>query len=122
MTELLELTTLVDEHLAAYGDADTVRRAEVIARIWAADGELVDPPIDGAGHDGIAAMTDAVLGLYPDHTFRRVTAVDAHHRFARYGWELVDAAGSVVLTGTDVAEIGEDGRLAMIVGFFGDLR
>ena len=57
---------------------------------------------------------------YPDHRFRRTTAVDAHHAFARYGWELVAPDGAVVFGGVDVVQFADDGRLAGVVGFLGD--
>jgi hypothetical protein len=114
-----ELTTIVDLHLAAYCEPDGERRAELIAAAWQPDGVLLDPPFDGSGHDGIAALTDAVLAHFPGHTFRRVSAVDAHHDVARYRWELVGPDGAVAVAGTDVVET-RDGLLARVVGFFGE--
>jgi 3',5'-cyclic AMP phosphodiesterase CpdA len=117
----LDLPAVVDTHLAAYCEPAGVRRAALVAQVWQPQGQLLDPPFDGTGHDAIAGMTDVVLTHYPAHTFRRTTAVDAHHSFARYGWELVAPDGSVAVTGIDVIEIGDDGRLARVVGFFGAL-
>ena len=115
------MITAIDTHLEAYGTADAARRSELVASVWATDGILADPPIDGAGHDGITALGDVIQAHYAGHTFRRTTAVDSHHGVARYGWALVAPDGSVTLTGLDVAEFRNDGKLARIVGFFGDL-
>jgi hypothetical protein len=117
---MTDTTTLIDTHLAAYAEPDADRRTELLGQVWAADGTLLDPPFDGTGIDAISALTDAVLAHYPGHAFRRTTAVDEHHTFARYGWDLVAPDGSVAVSGTDVAELG-DGRIVRIVGFFGDL-
>lgn len=114
------LTTIVDTHLAAYCEPDPARRATMVQTAWAPDGELVDPPLTGAGHDGIADAAAALLSHYPGHRFRRTTAVDAHHEHARYGWELVAPGGEAVLAGVDVVDLAADGRLARVVGFFGD--
>jgi hypothetical protein len=114
------LAATVDTHLVAYCDPDPARRAERVQSVWATDGELLDPPIQGRGVDEIAALTDAVLGQFPGHRFERTTAVDEHHGWARYGWALLDPDGTVVLTGTDVVQLDADGRLARIVGFFGE--
>lgn len=118
-TTTTELTDLIDTHLAAYGEADADRRASLVAEVWSADGSLIDPPFDGTGHEAIAAMTDVVLAHYPGHTFRRTTAVDSHHAFARYGWELLAPDGGVALAGTDIVELAPDGRVGRIIGFFG---
>ena len=71
--------------------------------------------------DEITALTDVVLAHYPGHRFERTTAVDEHHGWARYGWALLDPAGETVLTGTDVVQLDDDGRLTRVVGFFGEL-
>jgi hypothetical protein len=117
---MTELSATIDTYLAAYGETDPTRRAELIARSWAADGRLIDPPLDAAGHDGIAGMFAAVQSQFPGHTFRRSTEIDAHHDVARYGWQLVAEDGSVTLAGTDIAEVDADGRLVRVTGFFGE--
>lgn len=114
------LAQTVDTHLAGYCEPDPVRRVELLAAVWAPDGELIDPPMEAAGVDGIAGLTDVVLAHYPGHTFRRTTTVDAHHTHARYGWALVAPDGSVAVTGTDVIDVDADGRLVRVVGFFGE--
>jgi hypothetical protein len=116
-----QLTNTIDVYLAAYCEPDPTRRAELVASVWHVDGALIDPPFEGTGHDGIAAMADVVLTHYAGHRFRRTTGVDTHHHFARYGWELADADGTVAVTGTDVVEFDEAGRLVRVIGFFGDL-
>lgn len=115
------LSVAVDTHLKAYCEPDPATRAELLAAVWAPTGALFDPPFEGEGLDAIAAMTDVVLTHYAGHTFRRTTDIDAHHTFARYGWELVAPDGTVAVTGTDIVEIDAEGRLTRIVGFFGPL-
>lgn len=115
------LDVMVDTHLRAYCEPDPAKRADLLASVWAPTGTLIDPPFDGAGLDAIAGMVDVVLTHYAGHTFRRSTAIDAHHTFGRYGWELVGPDGAVAVSGTDIVEIGDDGRLSRIVGFFGPL-
>jgi hypothetical protein len=119
--DLADPTSVVDAWLSAYADPDADRRQQVIAQIWSVDGELVDPPFDGAGHEALSGMVDLVLTHYAGHTFRRTTKVDAHHEYARYGWELVGPDGTVAVAGLDVATFAPDGRLARTVGFFGPL-
>ena len=116
------LTRTIDTYLDAYGEADTTRRNELIAQVWATEGRLLDPPLDGSGHDGISALTDVVHAHFPGHTFRRTTAVDAHHDVARYGWQLVAPDGTVAMAGLDVAEFAADGRIVRVLGFFGELQ
>jgi hypothetical protein len=119
--DLSDPSTVVDAWLIAYGEADVVRRNALIAETWSADGRLVDPPFEGTGHTELSGLVDVVLTHYAGHTFRRTTKVDAHHEFARYGWELVGPDGTVAVAGTDVVRFAADGKLAGVVGFFGAL-
>ena len=119
-----EITETIDTHLAGYCEADPERRRALLDQVWAADGEFVDPPLEGRGPEAIAALVDAVLQHFPDHRFRRTSEVDVHHGHARYAWELVGPDGpdgTVAITGLDVATLDADGRLTRIIGFFGEL-
>lgn len=116
-----DLATTVDTYLAAYSEADETTRQELVEQAFVADGELVDPPLDGRGHQGVSDMMAAVQQVYVDHTFKRVSGVDEHHGFARYAWELYAPDGTVALTGLDVAQVDDDGRLVRVVGFLGPL-
>jgi hypothetical protein len=116
-----DLTATIDAHLVAYSEPDDARRAALVKELWAPDGSLVDPPFDGTGHDAITGMGAILQQHYAGHTFRRSTAVDAHHGHARYGWDLLGPDGAVVLSGIDVADVDDDGTLRRIVGFFGPI-
>jgi hypothetical protein len=112
---------LIDGHLQAYAEPDEGRRAEALARLWADDGSLIDSPFDATGHAAIAGMGGLLQQHYAGHTFLRSTAIDSHHGVARYGWDLIAPDGTVVLSGIDVADLTDGGRLRRVVGFFGPL-
>ena len=114
-------TRVIDAYLDAYCEPDRARRAAAVADIWSGDGHLIDPPLESRGHDGISAQAEALLSQFPGHRFVRSSAVDAHHGFARYGWQLKNGSDAVVLEGQDFAEIDAAGRLQRVVGFFGPL-
>lgn len=118
---MTDITTTVDTYLSAWSEPDPARRAELIASVWTEDGRLVDPPLSGEGHDGISAMAEALQQHYAGHRFRRTSGIDAHHDHLRFAWELVGPDGQVALTGLDVAQVGDDGRLRRVTGFFGEL-
>ena len=117
-----DLTDTIDTYLAAWSEQDDAARAELVGRVWADDGRLVDPPMAASGHAGISGMHAALQGQFAGHTFRRASAIDAHHDYVRFAWELVGPDGTVALTGLDVGEVGDDGRLRRITGFFGELE
>lgn len=121
MTNTNPTTTTVDRYLAAYGEPDATRRRALVAEVFTADATVADPPLDAAGHDGIDEMFAAVQSQFANHTFRRTSSVDEHHKAARYEWELVAADGTVSVAGTDFVRFTDDGLIASIVGFFGPI-
>jgi hypothetical protein len=66
-------------------------------------------------------MVETVHQHYPGQRFARLTAVDEHNGFARFGWQLAADDGTVTVAGIDVAELTANGKLQRITGFFGDL-
>lgn len=118
---MTDLRSTIDTYLDAYGEPDAMRRTDLVNQVWAEDGHLIDPPLDGSGRAGISEMAAAVQSHYPGHTFRRTSGIDEHHSFARYEWELVAPDGTTALTGLDVAEIGDDGLIRRVVGFLGPI-
>lgn len=116
-----DITTTIDTLFAMWNEEDADRRIKLAATVFADDGQLVDPPLEGTGPAGISDMVAAVHGQFPGGRFRRTTGIDAHHDTLRYGWELVGADGAVVTVGLDVAQVGEDGRLRRVNGFLGPL-
>jgi hypothetical protein len=115
------ISTTIDTLFAMWNEPDADRRAQLVEAVWAEDGRLVDPPLDGSGNPGISDMVAAVQSQFPGHTFRRTTAIDTHHDTLRYGWDLVGPDGAVVATGLDVGVLADDGRLRRVNGFLGPL-
>jgi hypothetical protein len=115
MTESLDL---VRRYLAAWNESDPdVRRAQ-IENVWAEDGSYVDPLAAVAGYEEISALIGMVQQQAPGHLFQLLDGVDAHHNVARFGWELVPAAGGEsIAEGFDVAVTNGDGRIRSVLGF-----
>jgi hypothetical protein len=118
---MADVEAIIERWFTALNEPDGGRRAELVEQAWAPDGRWVDPPFEGQGHDAINEMVSGVYAQYPDHRFRLVSGVDAHHDSLRVGWELVSPDGDVVVAGTDVGVLDGDGRLSRVTGFFGPL-
>ena len=114
-------TQTVDTYLSMWNQEDASARAATIASAWAEDGRYVDPLQEARGYDALSQMVAGIHTQFPGHRFRRTSEVDAHHEQLRFGWELVAPDGSVTVAGVDVGTLANDGRLAVIAGFFGPL-
>jgi hypothetical protein len=79
------------------------------------------PAVIRGGRRSLRGSADS-LSDSPGANVNITTSIDRHHSFARYGWQIADRTGTVVLDGIDVVELAEDGQLQRIVMFFGPLR
>jgi hypothetical protein len=117
-TENDTLTAVVDAYIASWHEDDPAKRAALVEQAWAEGARYVDPLLDLAGYEQLATLAPVLAEHYPGHRIRRTSAVDAHHGYCRFTWELAGPDGNAVITGLDVARLAEDGRLQGIAGFF----
>jgi hypothetical protein len=108
-------------YCAAWNETDAGRRAALLAQAWADDATYTDPTVHLTGRAALVAHIDAVFARFPGSTIEMTSALDVHHTVARFAWKKVLADGTSLPEGIDFAEIGPDGKLIRIVGFFGPL-
>src|SRR5687768_4267205 len=117
-----DVTELVDLYCAVWNEPDPARRAALLAAVWAAGAAYTDPRADTRGVGELLAHIATVRASRPGAKIMRTTAVDLHHGIARFGWRVVEADGTPLPEGIDIAFLNEDGSLIeRIVGFFGPL-
>ena len=117
------LTHLIDRYCAVWNESDPNRRRELLAGVWASDGRYTDPSVDAPTAAALLTHIASVVARRPGSRVVRTTAVDAHHGLARFGWHVVQADGTSLPDGLDIAELSPDGtQIRRIVGFFGPLR
>ena len=115
---MTDITTVIDNYIAAWNEPDADRRRALVAQTWIDDASYVDPLMTGAGIDGIADMIGAAQQQFPGHRFELAGAPDAHHDRVRFVWHLTPVAGGdTAAVGHDFGEVAEDGRLRTVVGF-----
>jgi SnoaL-like domain len=115
------ISRTVDAYLAMWNERDGARRAQLIETAWREGGRYVDPQFDALGYAELGRMVAAAQGQFPDHSLRLTSGLDTHHEEVRFTWEVVAPDGSQALHGIDFGSFGSDGRLARVVGFFGNL-
>ena len=116
MTDVPEVVRLYG---AAWAERDDGRRSELLEGAWADDGVYTDPTAHVEGRSALAAHIGDFAERMPGHRIVISTGVDAHGAHLRFGWRMLAPDGAAVLEGMDYGELGPDGRLARIVGFFG---
>lgn len=106
-----------EQYFAVWNEQDAARRHELIAQGWAVDAHYTDPLMQGDGHAGIDMLVQGVQQQFPGFRFRQLGAVDGHHGYMRFAWELGPADGPAPIAGSDIAALAADGRLQRVVGF-----
>ena len=117
-TETTSIDATIDTYFAMWNEPDRAKRLEVIARAWVPEARYVDPLSDATGNEAIADMVEGVRAQFTGATLQRTSDIDMHHNVAKFGWSATGEDGAVILAGTDVAVIGDDGRLTALAGFF----
>ncbi|MBV9796194.1 MAG: nuclear transport factor 2 family protein [Actinobacteria bacterium] len=108
---------IIERYLDCWNETDPAARRKLVEQVWAPDASYTDPLAEVAGRDAIEATIAAVQGQFPGYVFTLAGPVDAHHRQARFSWNLAPAGEEPVVVGSDVALAGPDGQLTAVFGF-----
>jgi hypothetical protein len=110
---------IVDDYFAAWNTTDPAVRQATIAALYTPDAHVSDPLVDVTGHEQLSELFVRFHETYAGCSFRQKGTIDAHHDLMRWGWEMIDADGNVMLDGLDVGLVGANGKLGYVAGFFG---
>ncbi|MBX2799782.1 MAG: nuclear transport factor 2 family protein [Myxococcales bacterium] len=115
------MTDLVDAYCAAWNEPDPVRRTDQLTPLCTPDVVYTDPRVRTMGVDELVAFVSEVRASRPGASVQRTSVVDQHHGWVRFAWHVRLADGTTLPEGLDVCEV-RDGRLALVLGFFGSLQ
>ncbi len=113
----MDATRLAVDFVAAWNEDHPERRWELVTRSLAEGVEIFGPGAELRGHGEVLAAIAAFRGEQPVRRTVLTSPVQAHHRFGRYSFAIEDETGAVLARGTDLLELGPDGRLARVVTF-----
>jgi SnoaL-like domain len=113
------ITRTLTQYMAAWNEPDDTARRALLAQCWADGGVYLDPNVSLAGRDALATQIATVRTSRPGARLEFMSGIDVHHNVVRFLWRLVRADGTCGDTSIDFGEVGPDGRLIKIVGFFG---
>jgi hypothetical protein len=108
--------------IAAYGAAwletDPAARLRLLELAWAPEAVYSDPLAHVPGRDALSAHIGATQAAMPGARIEVTGEPVRHHDSAFFRWTMSDASGAVVMTGFDVVQLDESGRIARLTGFF----
>ncbi len=116
----MDVTDLVDRYCRVWNEGDPSVRDTLLRSLWAENATYTDPSVHAASAEELLAHISAVRARRPGASVIRTSAVDRHHRVARFAWQVVQADGTTLPEGIDIAFISSDGsKIERIIGFFG---
>jgi hypothetical protein len=113
------IATVVTQYMAAWNEHDSAARETLLQRCWADGGVYLDPTVELSGADALSRHIAKVQASRPGARLERMSGIDIHHNVLRFLWRLVRGNGTFGEVSIDFGEIGPDGRLIKIIGFFG---
>lgn len=118
----MDIAILIDRYCEAWSAPDPARRGELLASVWASNATYTDPTVHAANADELLAHIARVQARRPGARVVRTSVVEVHHGAARFAWQVVQADGTALPEGLDIAFLSPDGaRIERILGFFGPL-
>jgi ketosteroid isomerase-like protein len=117
ITHANQAGAIASRYIAAWGEADAVRRRALIADVFTPDAVYLDPMVRSAGHDGLDAMIGAVQQQFAGLHFKLHGKQDGHNDVVRFSWTLGADGAEPVAYGTDIAVVAADGRISSVTGF-----
>lgn len=116
----MDVTELIDRYCRVWNEDDPSNREAMLATIWARNATYTDPSVHAANAQELLAHIASVRARRPGASVVRTSAVDVHHGIARFSWRIVQADGTELPEGIDIAFVSVDGsRIERIIGFFG---
>jgi hypothetical protein len=110
---------VVAAYVNAWNEPDTDARRRLLESAWGDGATYTDPTAHVAGRDALVAHIAGFQASMPGARIVATSGVDEHHGRVRFTWSLLGSDGSTVTEGIDFGEVGADGKLRSIVGFFG---
>ena len=113
---------MTDDPITAYGQAwlavDAEERRALLEVAWAPDAVYCDPLDHLEGREALAQHIGATQVALAGGQIAVTSTPVRHHDSAFFRWTMTDAAGATVMTGFDVVQLDDDGRIARLTGFF----
>lgn len=111
----------LDQMLAIWNTTDTERQASLAASALEHNVHFVDPNHNVVGRPAFLRMVSEVQKRLAGVRYSRASHVDVQNNHCRYHWA-IHRGDALVVSGFDVTEVNDGGKIVKVIGFFGDLK
>lgn len=114
-------TENLEKMLAIWNSSDAAEIKRLTAEALETNVHFVDPNYNIIGHEAFIEMVHAVQAKIPGAVYSHTSDFDCHHNHYRYHWA-IHMGGQQIISGFDMSEINDAGKVVKITGFFGELK
>ena len=111
----------VEKMLEVWNTSDAARKEELVNAALEHNVHFVDPNHNIIGRSAFLQMVGQVQATIPDAHYTRASAIDIQNNHCRYHWA-IHKDGALLMSGFDVTEVNDAGRIVKVIGFFGELQ
>ena len=111
----------LEKMLAAWNASDP---AEIRAHVEAAlehNVHFVDPKHNIIGREPFIRMVEDIQEQVPGAVYSRTSEIGFQNNHCRYHWA-IHVKDQLVMSGFDVTEVNDAGKIVKVIGFFGELE
>ena len=116
---MTELEKVLLAYAAAWNEGDEAKRRSFLETSWADDGVYIDPTAEVVGREALVQHIGQTFERFAHSRIILTSGVDEHQGKIRFTWARISLNGGKATPGIDFGELGTDGRLGHITGFFG---
>jgi hypothetical protein len=113
-----QVEKIVGAYEAAWKQPDAGKRDALLEEAWSKKGVFKDPAGAVSGRAALSKHIGQFHKDFPDTQAQRTSRIDFYGRSFRFSWKMVFAKDGRVLEGIDFGEVGADGKISSITGFW----
>ena len=110
----------LDQMLKVWNTNDDNEKAALVESALEHNVHFVDPKNNIIGRTAFLDMVSAVQSQIPSAVYSRASEVDIQNNFCRYHWAIHNK-DQLLMSGFDVTETNDAGKIVKVIGFFGEL-
>lgn len=110
----------LEKMLAIWNTADADERMRLASEALEHNVHFVDPNHNIIGREAFLKMVAQVHATIPGARYLRTSRVDMQNNHCRYHWA-IHQNDALLMSGFDVTEVNDAGKIVKVIGFFGEL-
>lgn len=107
--------------LEVWNTTDAAKKSALTEAALESNIHFVDPNHNIVGRGAFLRMVEQVQSQIPGAQYSRTSNIDVQNNHCRYHWA-IHQNGALLMSGFDVTEVTDSGKILKVIGFFGELE